>query len=226
MRTKDPFLDARVVLLESYERELGLQLTLAQTIDQVQVALIREELAAVAGDLQRAREQAEALTVRGSREGLFVMPMRQDLPGRFISKGQILGYVINPSDHLTVRAVVSQDDIGLLRERIRRVNVLQTTWDGRQYEAELSRAVPGGTQKLLTAALGTAGGGAFAVDPRDPNGLETLERVFEFELILPADAPTGFLGNRVYVRFDHGFEPVGLQIYRSLRQLLLRQFGV
>jgi len=226
VRTKDPFLDARVDLLESHERELRLQLTLAQTIDQVQVALIREELAAVAGDLQRAREQAEALTVRSTREGLFVMPMRQDLPGRFMSKGQILGYVINPSDHLTVRAVVSQDDIGLLRERIWRVNVLQTTREGRQYEAELSRAVPGGTQKLLTAALGTAGGGAFAVDPRDPNGLETLERVFEFELILPSDAPTGFLGNRVYVRFDHGFEPIGLQLYRSLRQLLLRQFSV
>jgi len=28
------------------------------------------------------------------------------------------------------------------------------------------------------------------------------------------------------VRFDHGWEPLGLQLYRSLRQLLLRQFGV
>jgi putative peptide zinc metalloprotease protein len=224
--SKDPFLEARVKLLESHQRELRLQLTLAQTIDQVQVALIREELGAVGGDLKRAREQADALTIRSSRSGVFIVPQRQDLPGRFTRKGQIVGYVIDPSDHLTVRAVVAQDDIGLLRERIRRVNVLQTAWDGQQFEAELRRAVPGGTQKLLTAALGTAGGGSFAVDPRDPEGLETLERVFEFELVLPADAPAGFLGNRVYVRFDHGFEPIGLQLYRSLRQLLLRQFSV
>ena len=53
-----------------------------------------------------------------------------------------------------------------------------------------------------------------------------IERVFEFEVSLPEEAPTEFLGNRVHVRFDHGYEPIGLQMYRSVRQLLLRQFGV
>jgi putative peptide zinc metalloprotease protein len=50
--------------------------------------------------------------------------------------------------------------------------------------------------------------------------------VFELELQLPESAPSEFLGNRVHVRFDHGYEPLGLQLYRSLRQLLLRQFNV
>ena len=222
----DPFLAARVELLESHHREIGLQLRLAQTIDQVQVAILREELAAVAGDLERAREQREALTIRSPRAGVFVVPQRQDLPGRFVRQGQIVAYIINPSDHLTVRAVVSQDNIGLLRERIRRVNVLQSVWGGQDFEATLRRAVPGGTQQLPTAALGTVGGGSFAVDPRDPEGRQTLERVFEFEVALHDEAPTEFLGSRVYVRFDHGYEPIGLQLYRSFRQLLLRQFGV
>lgn len=222
----DPFLESRVELLESHERELQLQLKLAQTIDQVQVAILREELAAVAGDLVRAREQLEALTIRSPRAGVFIVPRRQDLPGRFIRKGQIVAYIINRSDHLTVRSVVSQANIGLLRERIRKVNVLQSAWEGQAFEATLRRAVPGGTQQLPTAALGTSGGGSFAVDPRDPNGRQTLERVFEFEVSLPDEAPTEFLGNRVHVRFDHGYEPIGMQLYRSLRQLLLRQFGV
>jgi hypothetical protein len=30
----------------------------------------------------------------------------------------------------------------------------------------------------------------------------------------------------VFVRFDHGFEPVGFQLYRAFRRLLLRQFNV
>jgi putative peptide zinc metalloprotease protein len=34
------------------------------------------------------------------------------------------------------------------------------------------------------------------------------------------------LGSRVYVRLDHGYRPLGLQAWRSLRQLFLRQFGV
>jgi putative peptide zinc metalloprotease protein len=164
--------------------------------------------------------------MRSPRAGVFIAPERGDLPGRFVRKGQVVAYVLDPADRLTVRAAVSQDDIGLLRERIRRVDVLETAWDGRTFEAELRRAVPGGTRELPTAALGTVGGGMFAVDPRDPNGVQTLDRVFEFEVALPAEMPTRFLGNRVYVRFDHGHEPMGWQLYRALRQLLLSRFGV
>ena len=226
VRSSDPFLAARVDLLEGLQRELQLQLTQAQTVDRVQVALLREELGAVTGDLTRAREQRDALTIKSERSGLFIAPLRQDMPGRFVRKGETVAYVVDPADHLTIRAAVSQDNIGLLRDRIRRVNVLLTDWSGESFEVELKRAVPGGTKRLPTPALGTGGGGIFAIDPRDPSGVETLERVFEFELRLPPDAPAEFLGNRVYVRFDHGWEPLGFQAWRSLRQLLLRQFNV
>jgi putative peptide zinc metalloprotease protein len=50
--------------------------------------------------------------------------------------------------------------------------------------------------------------------------------VFELELALPSDVATGFLGQRVHVRFDHGYKPLGLQLYRALRQLLLRRLSV
>jgi putative peptide zinc metalloprotease protein len=61
-------------------------------------------------------------------------------------------------------------------------------------------------------------------DPSDPEGLKVLEQVFVFDLTLPdalADAP---FGTRVLVRFDHGVEPAGLQMWRRIRQLFLRQF--
>jgi putative peptide zinc metalloprotease protein len=222
----DPLLEARVQVLLSHRRELERQLTQAQTVDQVQVQILREELAATQGDLQRAREQLDALTLKSPRAGVFIVPQREDMPGRFARKGQLLAYVVDRSDHLSVRAVVSQDDIGLLRENIRRVHVLPAEWNAQSFRAELRRAVPGGTRQLPTAALGTAGGGQFAIDPRQTDGRQTLTSVFEFELTLPEGAPTEFLGNRVYVRFDHGFEPLGFQLYRSLRQLLLRRFDV
>ena len=34
------------------------------------------------------------------------------------------------------------------------------------------------------------------------------------------------LGEHVYVRFEHGSEPVGWRIYRTVRQLFMRQFTV
>jgi len=50
--------------------------------------------------------------------------------------------------------------------------------------------------------------------------------VFQLELALPTEVRSSYLGARVFVRFDHGYEPVGFQVYRALRQLLLRHFDV
>ena len=33
-------------------------------------------------------------------------------------------------------------------------------------------------------------------------------------------------GGRVYIRFDHGLEPLGMQWYRRIRQLFLSRFHV
>ena len=51
-----------------------------------------------------------------------------------------------------------------------------------------------------------------------------MEDVFEMELALPIAVQR--LGSRVYVRFDHGNEPLGRQWYRRVRQLFLRKFNV
>ena len=40
------------------------------------------------------------------------------------------------------------------------------------------------------------------------------------------DAQRYTVGERVYVRFEHGNETIADQVWRSLRQLFLRQFTV
>jgi len=226
IEAEDPFLDARVDVLASRLRGLRIQFNAAQVTDRVQAAVLREEIATASGELQRAKERIEALTVRSPRAGVFVVPNEQDLPGRFAAKGDLIGYVVGPDDELTARAIVSQDEIGLVRQRTRGVEIMTAGWRAEAVAAEVRREVPGGTYKLPTAALGTAGGGGFAVDPRDGQGITTLSRVFEVEIAIPSNVRTGFLGQRVFVRFDHGYEPVGFQIYRAMRQLFIRLFDV
>jgi putative peptide zinc metalloprotease protein len=134
--------------------------------------------------------------------------------------------VTRPGDPVNLRVAVPQDHIGLVRNEVRSVSVLPADWGAGPVEARLAREVPGGTMRLPTAALGTAGGGRVPVDPRDPDGRATLERVFEMEVILDDSVPSDYLGRRMYVRFDHGYESVGVQMYRALRQVFLKRFGV
>ena len=104
--------------------------------------------------------------------------------------------------------------------------VMLAGWEAQPVPARILREVPAATNKLPTAALGSTGGGPFTADPSDDKGLTTLGRVFQLDVTLPKSLKTDFLGGRVYVRFQHDPEPVGLQIYRALRQLMLRQFNV
>jgi putative peptide zinc metalloprotease protein len=224
--TRDPLAESRVKTLEAREKQLNYQLMAARTVDRAEAGIVSEELNVVSEDLDRARERSDSLVIRSPRNGVFVVPQSQDLPGRFVRQGQLVAFVIGPADHTTVRAAVSQDDIGLVREGVRNVDVISAGWHSPSFPAQMVREIHGGTHQLPTAALGTAGGGPFAINPSDKNGRTTLERVFEIEINLPPDAHTDYLGSRMYVRFDHGYEPLAFQAWHSLRQLFLRRFGV
>jgi putative peptide zinc metalloprotease protein len=225
VRAEDPFLTTSVAVIEAQLQELGAQYDEAMFADRVRAAMIAEEMVAIEGSLKRARERESNLVWHSPGNGRFVLPNAPDLPGRFVSKGQLVGYVIEPRA-VTVRAVLSQDDIAQVRGNTRSVEVVLAGWDASPVLAKVRRELPAGTPELPTAVLGSTGGGALAVDPRDSKGVRALTRVFQVELELPSSIRAPYLGSRVYVRFDHGYEPAGFQLYRSFRRLLLAQFDV
>ena len=225
LELKDPFLSTRVAVLEAQLKELSAQYDAVRLDDRVQAAIVREEMNTVSGNLASARERQALLVVRSPASGRFVVPRATDLPGRFLGKGQLIGYVVEPQA-LTTRVAVEQDAIDRVRSSTRGVEVMLSDWQASPLRARISREVPGASRQLPSAALGSAGGGPFAVDPHDNQGVTTLNRIFQVDLALPGGVQAAYLGARVYVRFDHGLEPVGLQLYRALRTLLLRRFDV
>jgi putative peptide zinc metalloprotease protein len=88
------------------------------------------------------------------------------------------------------------------------------------------RQVPAGDERLPSRVLSVEGGGRVAVDPRDPQGLRTLERMFQLDVELESDAWPVPYGQRVHVRFDHPPEPLAVQCYHALRRLFLTHFDV
>ena len=225
IQAEEPFSVTRVAVFNAQVAELVAKYNALITSDRVQAAMVRDELVAARANRTRARERESELIFRSGAAGRFIVPNAADLPGRFVNKGQLVGYVVEPGE-LTVRVALVQDDIALVRQNTRSVTVMLAGWDARPVPARIRREVPGAAAQLPTAALGSAGGGPIAVDPRDKQGVSTLKQVFQLELTLPREVRSEYLGSRVYVRFNHGFEPVGVQMYRAFRRLLLRQFNV
>ena len=225
IQAEEPFLATRVAVLNAQLEELIAKYDALVPVDRVQAAMLREEMIAARANLERAREREGELTFRSPASGRFIVPNAADLPGRFVNKGQLVGYVVEPRE-LTARVALLQDDIALVRQDTRGVEVMLAGWGSRPVPARIRREVPGASLQLPTAALGSAGGGPIAVDPRDKQGVTTLRQIFQLELTLPAEVRSEYLGARLFVRFDHGFEPAGFQMYRAFRRLLLRQFNV
>jgi putative peptide zinc metalloprotease protein len=225
IETHDPLLEARVKVLESRLRELRTEYHTRQQQNLVEAEIVQEEMETLEADLRRAREQADEATIRSPSVGRFVVPRVSDLPGRFVARGQVIAYVANLSQP-TVRTVVAQADVARIRDRTRSVEVRLVDRVGDVIPAEIRSEVPAATTELPSMALGSAGGGGLAVDARDAAGLTAIDKLFQFDLALPAETPVAGIGGRVYVRFAHAPESVAAQLYRGVRRLFLGNLGV
>ncbi len=187
---------------------------------QLEEAMRREQ-----ASLDRLRERMARLTLRAGAVGKLLLEHPDDLPGRFLEKGEVVGYLVG-SYVPVVRVVVGQEDVDQVRLATRDVVVklpqnIVATWPAR-----LLREVPAAGHELPSAALGQRGGGDVVLDPNDEEGTKTLQSVFEFELSLQQAAPAEYLGSRVHVRFEHPATPLGVRAWRGIRRLFLSQFHV
>jgi putative peptide zinc metalloprotease protein len=221
----DPLLDSRVAVLKAELRALRARHYEERVRDLVQAQITEEEIATAEASLARALERTRDVVIRSPEDGELVLPRADDLVGRFVRQGEIVGYVIG-AGRPTARVVLSEADVELVRERTEAVDVRLARDLADVRSASIVRVVPAATQRLPSKALGTGGGGEWPVDPADPEGLQTLVPVFELDLALPEDAEAGAIGEAVYVRFDHGLEPFAMRAYRGLRRLLLSRLSV
>ncbi len=225
LRCEDPFLEAKVQVLEANLTESRARYNAEPLQSRVQREILKEEMASVKADLTRARERKHELTVHSPNQGLFVLPEARNLPGHFVENGALLGYIMGTSES-TVVVVVSQSDIALVRERTRSVELRLAGRLNTPFTATIDREIPAASDLLPSPVLGTTGGGSIPVDPADPRGLQTVTKTFQFEIKLPIQKEDVRIGERAYALFDHGYEPLALQWYRCLRQLFLRRFHV
>ena len=220
----DPLLAAQLREKAARVDEFEARVRAARANDPVRLGLAQDQLVLARADLARARERVGALDVKAKSAGVWIVPVAQDLPERFVRKGERIGYVLGPASHVA-RVVVEQGDADLVRSRTQAIEVRLAGSVGQVLSGRLVREVPQAQSALPNAALSSAGGGAAALDPTDPSRVKTLQSHFEFEVALPPLSAL-HIGERVFVRFDHGNAPLGLQWIRSLRQLFLRRFNV
>jgi putative peptide zinc metalloprotease protein len=223
LETEDPRLAAQVQILAAQLTESKAKYQSLRSVKQVEADIVLEEIEAIEANLALAQERLDSLIIRSPANGTFLVDRPQDLVGRYVHHGDLIGFVGDLSRG-TIRIAVTQDNIGLIRRQTEGVQIRLADRPTKLLQATINRESPSATHRIPSAVLGTMGGGRLAIDPSDQTGTQTLEQVFHIELA--SEEPVDRLGGRAYVRIEHGTEPLGRQWYRRLRQLFLRQFNV
>ncbi len=193
--------------------------------DRLQATLAHDELAKERATLQNLDAKLDGLIVRARAPGRVIIPGAIDLPGRFLKRGELFGYVLE-GPLRTVRVVLPQRDAALVRNETKSVRLKLVDRVNQTVPATIVREVPGASQELPSKALTLEGGGEFALDPRDQSGTKTLERIFQLDLALPDSVGDLALGTRALVQFELTPEPLVYRWYRQVRRLLLSHFNV
>jgi putative peptide zinc metalloprotease protein len=222
---RDPEIIKDVKSLQAQLQEVKARIREQRVTDLVKAKMLEEEQHYIEERLARAREREADLMIRSKTHGTFVLPKAEDLPGRFMKRGEVLAHVVDVNT-ITVRTIVDQNDIDLIRHEIRAVQVRLAERLSDPMAATLKRLVPAASEELPSPALGSEGGGQVPLDPRDPKGQKAMKRLFQVDLELPAQHGLINVGGRVYVRFDHGWDSLLGQWYRQGRQLFLARFNV
>jgi putative peptide zinc metalloprotease protein len=226
IKGEDSELVQQTNVIEKHLDELHLRFDAALPKDIVQANILREQVRLTQGQLDLSRQHLADLDLKAGKAGRFLVGEQEDLPGRFLHKGDIAGYVVGEDDPI-VRVLVSQDDVDPVRRNMLTVEVRTADHMDRPLKATVLREVPSATSDIPHLALTTIGGGRVLLDPsRGNDHPKPLENLFQFDLRIESGLEKSRLGGRVYVRFLHPPEPIAYRIVRGVRQLFLRQLNV
>ncbi len=221
----DPFLQSEARIARARVRELKARYRASRAVSNIEAGIVSEELEVARTELGYILEKTGAMSVNAFKDGRVLLPDAEDLPGRFVRKGDLLGYILD-HESPTVRMAVSQDHIGQLREKIVDIRVRLANDMTRDFGAVILRQAPEATNRLPSEALAISGGGDFIVKPGESSQLTVRQKLFMVDLQPDFQGEHIPLGMRAYVRIDHGGEALAIQWYRRIRQAFLSQFSV
>lgn len=221
----EPATLGRVAQLQARLAETRALYTQSLSVSQSKGALRAEAVTVAEHELAEAQRDAEAQTVRSPLAGTIVLTnLAADMPYRYAQKGEQIAWLWDPARAL-VRVLVPMSDAAALEETIQGVAIRPGTEPNRTIDAHVVRIVPAASDILFNPVLSLEGGGPFAVT-RDSSPGSPVARMQEaaFEIDVRTDEPLAVpaLHARVMVRFDLGWKPIGLQLWRRVRLVFLR----
>ena len=147
----DPLLRTELEVARAKVAEAEAKYRSEQFVDKAKAVLSGRQLEQEAAVLAKLEERAGKLLAHAEIDGVLAAAASQDMPGRYLKKGELVGHVLE-RNALIVRVVVAQSDIDLVRAYFRSAELRLADEVGTRHAASLVRTPAGGVEALPTAA--------------------------------------------------------------------------
>ncbi len=225
LRLANPELDFRIAETAASLQEALAMRQKALLASQGDLRAIDSLTRTIRARIQRLEEQRARLLIRAEIDGLWVAPRLEETVGMWLGRGVPMGELVDDrAFHFT--SVVSQSNVSqVFTGGIRSSQVRLAGQAGRGLRVTEVTRIPMERRELPSLALGFRGGGEVAVDVSEASGAVAAEPFYEVRLGVVPDPEVKLLHRRSgRVRFRLAPEPLLLQAYRKLRQLLQRRY--
>lgn len=210
---------------------LKLRTKVAQVDAPASVASLQRLVEIEEARLVHLLDQKAKLRVVAPMTGYWVGLDVSDRIGSWLEKGEVVGQ-IRDTNSLEFLAIVSQQRAAdsFLGEIPEAVGIRLWGQGGQTIPLKRVSVVPGGQEKLPSAALGWMGGGTVKVKQDDPEGMQAEERFYLLQGELagfPAGMSSLFLADRTgEVRIRLGERAIALQAWDAVRRTLQRRLKI
>lgn len=171
--------------------------------------------------LDKIDKDMTRLSISSQESGRLILMNQQDLIGRYIKKGDIIGY-IQDNRSPTIQVAIPQSDFDITNDSIKAVKIKFNKYSKDEFSAKIINPRINITNTLPSASLGDEGGGAIKTTT-DKSGIKTQRNIFVVELSFPTLEQHSLLGKRVYVKLYHNNKTLAHQLYIKIKKLFFRE---
>ncbi|WP_390614370.1 hypothetical protein [Maricurvus nonylphenolicus] len=224
----NPELEAKWQQLQARAEEVRLRQRQASLSSPIDAAKHSDELQFIQEQLIHLAEQRQQLTIYSSKSGILSLSTPNDLPGRYLTQGQVVGYIQDNGPSIA-HVAVPQAWIRDLEMSTRGIEVIPHKQPFMKLSGALLTSSPKASRELPSSQLSDSHAGNILVDSRDKHSRKTLDPVFQYRVqLLPPEADNKDIhahipvGSAVAVRFIQPAEPMVKGIQRQIHRLWIK----
>ena len=225
----NPDLVADISALEHARDEATAQYQLALHRSHNDVEAIQQQLDALDSRLVDTRDQLQRLDVVADQDGEWVAPGLHESLGCWLQRGHALGEVVDRSRFRFLAVIPQEQADYLFKDAYPNTELRLAGQADVKLRVPQLRITPYQSQKLPSASLGWMGGGDIAVSTTDSAGEKARDSFY----ILRADIPgeelaksTVLHGLSGTLRIKLAPQPLGVQLYRNLKQVVQKRYAL